>query len=122
MGRQRLPSGFTLVEILIALLILALGIVGLFNIFPAAWQSFAYSRRLSRVALIAEQKMEEFKSAPSPAPGTTGGSEGDLNWTATVEQKQFESGVELLQVELDIEFSMRDTPQKERFITYISKD
>lgn len=114
-----MKRGFTLVEILIALLILAIGIVGLFNIFPAAWQSFAYSRKLSQAALLAEQKLEALKSNQILQPGTTNGTGGDFQWTMTIEPKTFETNIRLMQVELDISFMIRDIPLKERFITYI---
>ncbi|MBI4972773.1 MAG: prepilin-type N-terminal cleavage/methylation domain-containing protein [Candidatus Omnitrophica bacterium] len=54
--------GFSLVEILLALLILGIGIVTLFNLFPLGFQALAYSRRLNEVSLLAQKKMEELKS------------------------------------------------------------
>lgn len=115
-----MKKGFTLVEILIALLILAIGIVGLFNIFPSAWNSFAYSRKLSQVALLAEQKLEALNSAQDVVPGVTTGEEGEYAWRLTISPVSFEQpGIALMQAELDITFSIRDMPLKERFITYL---
>jgi prepilin-type N-terminal cleavage/methylation domain-containing protein len=117
----RPARGFTLVEVLIALAVLALGIVSLFNIFPSAWHSFAYSRKINQVTQLAQHKLEELKSVEHPAPATTSGKESDLIWNMSVGKKTLEPGVELLQVELIVTFSLRGTEYAEKFITYIEQ-
>lgn len=113
--------GFTLVEILIALAVLALGIVSLFNIFPSAWHSFAYSRKINQVTQLAQQKLEELKSVEHPAAVQTSGKDADLVWRMSVAQASLEPGVDLLRVELAVSFSLRGTQYDEKFITYIQQ-
>lgn len=111
---------FTLVEILIALSILAVGIVVLFNIFPLSWQAFAYSRKLNEVSVLAQKKLEELNSS-AVTPGQLSGKENDLDWNVSIASLQLEPGVEVFQAQLDIEFNFQGRPQKQRFVTYLSK-
>ncbi len=110
--------GFSLIEILVALAILGMGIVVLFNIFPSAWQSFAYSRILNRIGLLAQQKLEEVRSVSQVTPGTSTGTDKDLSWTLLIEPVQLEPNVSLMRVQLDVEFLFQKASQRERFVTY----
>lgn len=118
---SRARRAFTLVEILIALAVLALGIVSLFNIFPSAWHSFAYSRKISQVTLLAQHKLEELKSNEHPAPGSTSGKDADLSWTMSLTPNTLEPGITLLQVELTVKFSLQGREYAEKFITYLQQ-
>jgi len=118
--KNKLVWGFTLVEVMIALFILGLGMVTLFNLFPLAWQSLFYSRRLNEVVRLAENKLEELKSQQDKiAYGQTTGKEGDLNWTVSTRPLKLSKNIEIVYAQLDIDFSFQNRPQKERFITYL---
>lgn len=111
--------GFSLVEILISLLILGVGIVISFNLFPLSWQSLAYSRKLNEVSMLAQKKLEELKSEDNLSPSRMFGKEKDLDWNLTAQPLKLEGDLEVTQVELDIEFSFQGSPQKQKFVTYL---
>ncbi len=55
-------TGFTLIEVLLAIFILGLGMVTSFNLFPVGLQSLSYARRLNEVYFLAEKKMEDLNA------------------------------------------------------------
>lgn len=113
-------TGFTLVEVMISLFILGLGLVSLFNLFPLAWQSLSYSRKLNEVVYLSEKKLEELKSQQDKIEyGQISGKEGDLNWAISTRPLKLTEDIELIYAQLDIDFSYQNKPQKERFITYL---
>lgn len=118
---MRRARGFSLIEILVAIAILGMGIVTLFNIFPSAWHSFAYSRVLNRIAMFAQHKLEELKSHSLPLPGETSGTDNDLAWTMKIDPVRFEPGIDLMRVQLDVAFTYQGIEQNERFVTYSSR-
>lgn len=112
-------SAFSLVEILISLVVLTFGIVSLINLFPLSIGSIAYSRKLGDVALLAQQKFEELKSAGAPQTGTTSGKEEDLEWKLTVAPVSLPGNVSVVQAELDVDFTFQKGAQAQKFITYV---
>lgn len=115
-----MKKGFTLVEVMISLFVLGVGMVSLFNLFPLAWQSLSYSRKLNEVVYLAENKLEGLKSEQDKIEyGQTTGKEGDLNWAISTRPLKLTEDIEVIYAQLDIDFSYQNKPQKERFITYI---
>ena len=124
-GRQRKGmvslTGFTLVEILIALLILGSGMVISFNLFVLGWQSLSYSRKLNEVAYLAQTKLEELKSQKDTIKmGETSGKEKGMTWIINAQPQG--STLEIIQVELNIEFDLQAKPQRHKFVTYFFKE
>jgi len=111
-------TGFTLVEVLIAIFILGLGIVTLANLFPLGLQAFSYARKLNEVYFLAEKKLEELKLQSSLTPGETSGEEKDLNWKISVSPLTLSEGINVTYVELTIDFVFQGRSQKQRIITY----
>jgi prepilin-type N-terminal cleavage/methylation domain-containing protein len=64
--RIRLPlqgdGGFTLVEIMIALLVFGVGIVGLANAFPNGMRTREKARRMSVATFLAKEEVERLRS------------------------------------------------------------
>lgn len=115
-------EGFSLVEILIALVLLGFGIVALLNLFPLGLQSLSYSHRLNEVAMLAEKKLEELKIQKPVPIGKTSGKEGDMNWDVSTSTLKLAPGVEVVYAELDIGFDFQKSSQKQRFVTYLTGD
>lgn len=111
--------GFSLVEILISLLILGIGLIISFNLLPLSWQYLAYSRKLNEVSILAEKKLEELKSEDNLSASPMSGKEKDLDWNLTAQPIKLEGDLELIQVELNIEFYFQGSPQKQKFVTYL---
>jgi len=60
-GRE---EGFTLIELMIALLILSIGLVALAGLQISAIKGNAFSRRITTAVSVAEQTIEQIKSTP----------------------------------------------------------
>lgn len=61
---MRTQRGFTMVELLVALTVLMIGITGLISLQMTAMQSTSFSRHTTEAALLAEDRMEELRTAP----------------------------------------------------------
>lgn len=112
-------KGFSLIEVLVAIFILALGIVSFLNLFPLGLQSLSYARKLNEVYFVAEKKLEELKMQPAIEPGQISGAEQDLNWTISSKPLQLQEGINITAVELDIDFGFFGRAQKQKFVTYV---
>jgi len=84
-------AGFTLVEVLIALVILAIGAVTLLELQLSSMRSSERAARQSQALWLAGQRMSEALSDPSLEIGSRSGETdpdtpgGPLNWTVTVD-------------------------------------
>lgn len=58
------PSGFTLVELMVALALLTLGVVGVSMYFPQALASIESGKQLTTATFLAEQRLEQIKGTP----------------------------------------------------------
>jgi type IV pilus assembly protein PilV len=62
--RRAAPRGFTLVEVLVALGIMAVGMVGVLALQKGAANASGYSRRATEAAILAEDKLEQLRTVP----------------------------------------------------------
>jgi type IV pilus assembly protein PilV len=58
---RRSEQGFTLIEVVVALTVLAIGIVGLSVVFPLAMRDVSKSGSTTKAVQLCQQKMEEFQ-------------------------------------------------------------
>ncbi len=56
-------KGFTLIEVLVALAILTIGLLGLWSLHISATHGNAFSQRMREATSLANQKMEELRAA-----------------------------------------------------------
>jgi type IV pilus assembly protein PilV len=59
MGRSE--QGFTLIEVIVALTVLAIGIVSLSSVFPLAMRDVAESGSVTKAVQLCQQKIEDFQ-------------------------------------------------------------
>ncbi len=83
--------GFTLVEVLIATVLVALGLVGVLTTFSVANRASMASRNDTLIPQLAEQKLSELRAMSwDELPGTQSGDFGadypGYSWDATVQQ------------------------------------
>ncbi len=88
--RRALPCcrsrGFSLLEVLVAFVILSLVATALFRLFAGSLANVSAADEFSRVALVAESVLAETASAKPLREGTRSGSveDGGIEWTASV--------------------------------------
>ncbi len=77
---QKKNLGFSLIEIVIAISVLFVGIIGIFSLFPASYRMADLSKITTRMTLVGQSKLDEllaigFSNLPQ---GTTSMTDGDL--------------------------------------------
>src|SRR3989338_51692 len=100
-------TGFSLIEVLLAIFILGLGIVTLFNLFPLGLQSFSYARKLNAVYFLAEKKLEELKLEQSLETLHISCWKKDLRWKISAAPLKLPGGMEVIYAELEIDFTFQ---------------
>lgn len=81
--RRRANGGFTLLEVLVALALLAAGLLGLLELLSGSLRLSGGARDVTAASLYASQRLEEALLAPRPAEGEESGLFGDTyRWTA----------------------------------------
>lgn len=71
--RRREERGASLVEVMIALVVLAIGVLALARLFPAGSRSQVGSRMMSNASYFAQQKAEELMGLSNADPGLSAG-------------------------------------------------
>lgn len=66
--RKFQKNGFTFLEVMVSILILAIGVVLLLNIFPISLKNFQKSKDVTMATLLAQTKMEELRSYGADIP------------------------------------------------------
>jgi prepilin-type N-terminal cleavage/methylation domain-containing protein len=84
-GRVRWRSrGFSLVELLVAATILAVGLLGILTAFPVSHRDIVYGGRVSQAVALAQQRMEQLKAGNfPPANGNETSGLYTINWTVS---------------------------------------
>ena len=99
-------DGFTLLEILVAMMILSVGIVGALRVFTLSLRTGTQASRLGRATEIAQRELALISAAPGAAMGQTG-SEGAYTW----QTKQVDLPEGLVGVSVAVKWSQRGKPQ-----------
>ena len=88
-ARRGSENGFTMIELMIAVLITAIALSGIIALFMSQNRAAGTSRRSSEATALAIDKLEKLRTASAPASGTDtvdvqGGSGGAFTRTWTV--------------------------------------
>lgn len=69
MRKRRAPgrAGFTIIEVLVAMSLMAIGMLGIVALMRGATSASGYSRRATEAAVLAEDKLEELRTVPLPS-------------------------------------------------------
>jgi prepilin-type N-terminal cleavage/methylation domain-containing protein len=73
---QNKARGFSIIELLVAVVILAIIVLGIGTLFPRAMSASTQSRQLSRAYNVAHGKIEQFYRMPKTAAALTAGNHG----------------------------------------------
>ena len=63
-------NGFTMVEVMIAILLTAIAVVGIMALFMTEMKASSYSRHATEATVLAADKLEKLRTMASPATGT----------------------------------------------------
>lgn len=82
---KTVSAGYTLIEVLVAFMILALALTVLLRIFSGGLRSVSLSSQYARAILVAEAQLAAADTPDGLVPGTTTGTDGEaFQWTRRV--------------------------------------
>ena len=115
---KKSSQAFTLVEVLIALLILGIGLSLIYNIFPLGIRISRQVQTLGRVSFFAQKKIEELKTSNATILDSSG-QEESFNWTIKVTDHIISQGsVALKKIQLDAQWEEGQNILSKTFVTY----
>jgi prepilin-type N-terminal cleavage/methylation domain-containing protein len=76
-ARKRTQAGFTMIEVMIAVLLTAIAVIGVVGLYRVQTRSSGYSRFSTEASVLAADKMEQLRTIAITAPST--GSETNLD-------------------------------------------
>ncbi len=121
-ARMKNQKGFTLIEVMIAMVILAVGILGLAPLMVLSIYSNTYSQDLTQATAIAQDRIEQLKNAGSlgvcPYADTTNGIDGIYNRTIRADDATSDATVPAGIYRIKVTISWTDKKQQARSVDY----
>ena len=121
---KRTRRGFTLVEMIIATLILGLAVVGAMTAINFATRSSGYAEQIQTATLLAQQQLGDAEQHSDTLSG--GDSEGDFDqsnssyhWKQSVETTDYQN---LFKVTVTVQWGEKNSPHERSLTTYIRSD
>jgi len=109
-GRQaHRQSGFTLIEIMIAMFVLAVGLLGAAGVATTVINGNALSKKITTATTLAQDKMEELKGTTYSSIASDSDTQESIytrTWTASSDSPA--TGMKT--IEVTVEFTWKDTP------------
>lgn len=123
-------KGFSLLELIIAIGVLAVGLVGVLQIFPVGLRTSQRAGMLTKAAFLAQNKIEEAKmsgfdaiTALPPKIQLTG-TDGDFEWIIAVDKVNLDglnNSDGIRKVTLTVSWVERSRIRSKDFITYVTR-
>ncbi|MCX5692896.1 MAG: prepilin-type N-terminal cleavage/methylation domain-containing protein [Candidatus Omnitrophica bacterium] len=123
-------KGFSLLELIIAIAVLAVGLVGVLQIFPIGLRASQRAGMMTKASFLAQNKIEDVKLAgfdaiaELPPKIPLSGMDGDFEWAIKIDNVSLE-GVEsqddMRKVVVTVSWPERNTARSKDFITYVTK-
>ena len=122
--------GFSLLELIIAIAVLAVGLVGVLQIFPIGLRASQRAGIMTKAAFLAQNKIEDIKLAgfdaitELPPKIPLSGKDGDFEWNIKIDDVNLEgveNSSEMRKVTVILTWPERNTTRSKEFITYVTK-
>lgn len=122
--------GFSLLELIIAIGVLAIGLVGILQIFPVGLRATYRSGMITKATFLAQNKMEEvnmadFDAIKDPLPKILlSGTEGDFDWEMNISEVELdglESSDDVRKVTITVTWIERNRTISKDFVTYVTR-
>ena len=123
-------KGFSLLELIIAIAVLAIGLVGVLQIFPVGLRASYRSGMITKATFLAQNKIEEVKMAgfeaitELPPKMPLSGTQGDFDWEIFIDEAELdglESNDDIRKLTVIVSWVERQRTRSKDFITYITK-
>ncbi|MDO8603129.1 MAG: prepilin-type N-terminal cleavage/methylation domain-containing protein [Candidatus Omnitrophota bacterium] len=123
-------KGFSLLELIIAIAVLAIGLVGVLQVFPIGLRASQRAGMLTKASFLAQNKIEDIKLAgfdamtELPPKIPLSGKDGDLEWAVKIDDislEGIESNSNMRKIVVTITWPERNTTRSRDFITYVAK-
>ncbi|PJC47009.1 MAG: hypothetical protein CO035_07955 [Candidatus Omnitrophica bacterium CG_4_9_14_0_2_um_filter_42_8] len=123
-------KGFSLLELIIAIAVLAIGLVGVLQIFPIGLRASQRAGMLTKASFLAQNKIEDVKLSgfdaitELPPKIPMSGKDGDCEWAVKIGEvslEGIESSGDMREVAVTITWPERNTTRYKDFITYVTK-
>ena len=120
-------SAFSLIELVIAMAILSVGIVGAMRVFPVGLRASQRAEMNSRAAIVAQRTIEslKLKSWDELAEGDTSIEESNFEVTTRIARPTIEhlaDPTRLKTVEVSVGWTQDGRPRELTFVTYVRRD
>ena len=120
--RRRSRQGYSLIELLAALTIFGLGVLGSMELFAVCLQSTSASLGYTQAALLAQGRIEEIIAEENTATGTDSGDFGDdfpgHSWETHIENTHQDG---LISVEVVVTWTERGRDKAYRLTTLVAE-
>ena len=115
-------KGFTLIEIVISLAILAIGLVGILSLFPIGFDAARRSVNSTQVAIYGHEKLEQIRNAGFSAAtiGVSTGAFADPSYAWSQNVSAADTAGALRQVDLTVTWQYRNHDYQQVFTTYVA--
>jgi len=123
-------KGFSLLELIIAIAVLAVGLVGVLQIFPIGLRASQAAGMMTKASFLAQNKIEDLKLAgfdaiaELPPKIPLSGRDGDFDWAIKIDDVSLEgveSSSDMRKVVVTISWPERNNTRSKDFITYVTK-
>ncbi len=116
--------GFTLIEMVVAAFLLAIGVAGALGAFASATRASSYAAEVQTATLLAQRRMSDIELQPDSLTG--GDQEGDFSdtdpgyrWRESVEATDYTN---LFKVTVTVSWGSPGSPQQRMISTYMRND
>lgn len=121
-------KGFSLLEVMVAVVILAFGLLAIMHLFPIGLRASKISQDTTVATFLAQQKIEELRNTKyadiddTPLTATFASPFSNFTWTKSVSESEWEEidAGELSKVMIEVSYSPYGQGRRVKLVTFIA--